>query len=184
MTSADDPSVTTEVTVRFEYKHPLMSVTSSVDEYEMAQYGSVELDLDVTPANATETRFVWTYSQDGIVSVKDVIKSSGNSDGKKTTTHTMTALQPGTVTVTGTPVDDTAGAQPVIFTVNVGASSGKPETDFDKYVTENINRSVGYLRSALEDNYYYEAEWGIFTLLRTGQTISAGRYQQLLQQSP
>ena len=172
VTSADDPSVTTEVTVRFEYKHPLMSVTSPVDEYEMVQYGSVELDLDVTPANATETRFVWTYSQDGIVSVKDMIKSSGNSDGKKTTTHTMTALQPGTVTVTGTPVDDTAGAQPVIFTVNVGASSGKPEIDFDKYVTENINHSVGYLRSALQDNYYYEAEWGIFTLLRTGQTIS------------
>ena len=107
-----------------------------------------------------------------VVAVSYTHRSSGNSDGKKTTTHTMTALQPGTVTVTGTPVDDTAGAQPVTFTVNGGASSGKPEIDFDKYVTENINHSVGYLRSALQDNYYYEAEWGIFTLLRTGQTIS------------
>ena len=172
VSSVDNSSASQDITVNFQYKYPLQSITFRQDEYELAQYSSVELDLEAAPSNATETRLVWSYSEDGIVSVTDIVMSSGNSDGKKSTTHTMTALKPGTVTVTGTPVDDTAGAEPVVFKVTVSEAEGKPVIDFDKYVTDNIEHSASYLKAALENNYYYEAEWAIFTVLRTGGTIS------------
>ena len=70
----------------------------------LAQYESMNLDLLVTPSNATNQRFAWTYSQDGIVKVNDYVTST---PGTMTTTHTLSALEQGTVTVTGTPLDDT-----------------------------------------------------------------------------
>ena len=166
------PAVSAEVEIEFRYKTPLESASSSQEHYELKQYDSIELDLDVAPADATEQRFTWSYSQFGIVSVTDAVQGSGNSDRKKTTTHTLTALSSGTVTVTGTPADDTNSPAPVTFTVTVKESASKPVIDEDKYVTQNKIHAREYMKKQLEGNYAFESEWAIFTVLRTGGTLS------------
>ena len=116
VTSVDNPAATQDITIRFAYKHPLEQVEMEETALTLAQYESMNLDLLVTPSNATNQRFAWTYSQDGIVKVNDYVTST---PGTMTTTHTLSALEQGTVTVTGTPLDDTQGAKPIQFTVTV-----------------------------------------------------------------
>lgn len=123
----------------------------------------------MTPSNATNQRFAWTYSQDGIVKVNDYVTST---PGTMTTTHTLSALEQGTVTVTGTPLDDTQGAKPIQFTVTVTQPDAVEDLDFDRYVTGNIRHALSYLDSQLEGNYTYGAEWSLFTLLRAGASLS------------
>ena len=53
-----------------------MSAASSQEHYELKQYDSIELDLGVSPADATEQRFTWSYSQSGIVSVTDGVREA------------------------------------------------------------------------------------------------------------
>lgn len=169
VTSVDNPAATQDITIRFEYKHPLEQVEMEETALTLAQYESMNLDLLVTPSNATNQRFTWTYSQDGIVKVNDYVTST---PGTMTTTHTLSALEQGTVTVTGTPLDDTKGAKPIQFTVTVTQPDAVEDLDFDRYVTGNIRHALSYLDSQLEGNYTYGAEWSLFTLLRAGASLS------------
>ena len=168
VTSVDNPAATQEITIRFAYKNPLEKVELEQDSYELKQYETIDLNLLVTPANATNQRFVWTYSQEGIVKVDDRITST---PGTMTTTHVLSALEEGTVTVTGTPMDDTQGANSISFTVTVTEAAEGEALDFDKYVTQNIDHALTYLEGDLEGYYMYGAEWNIFTVLRAGGTL-------------
>ena len=71
--------------------------------------------------DATEQTFDWTYSEDGIVQVRDTRyrEDPSNVTSPVILEHKLTALKEGTATVTGTPKDDTKGAKPVVFTVTV-----------------------------------------------------------------
>ena len=169
VTSVDNPAATQDITIRFEYKYPLEQVELEKTAFTLAQYESMDLNLLVTPANATNQRFTWTYSQDGIVKVNDYVTST---PGTITTTHTLSALEQGTVTVTGTPLDDTKGAKPIQFTVTVTQPDAVEDLDFDRYVTDNIDHALAYLDRQLEVNYTYGAEWSLFTLLRAGTSLS------------
>ena len=104
----DNPAAKQEITIRFEYKNPLEKVELKKTDYTLEQYETLDLNLIVTPSNATNQKFVWTYSQEGIVKVEDRVSSGV---GTMTTTHVLSALQQGTVTVTGVPIDDTKGAK-------------------------------------------------------------------------
>lgn len=168
ITSVDNPAATQDITIRFEYKYPLEQVELEKTEFTLPQFESMDLNLLVTPSNATNQRFVWSYSQDGVVQVSDYVTST---PGTMTTTHTLSALEQGTVTVTGTPLDDTKGAQPVQFTVTVTQPAAVEELDFDRYVTDNISHALSYLDSQLEGGYAYGAEWSLFTLLRAGASL-------------
>ena len=123
--------------------------------------------------DATEQTFDWTYSEDGIVQVRDTRyrEDPSNVTSPVILEHKLTALKEGTATVTGTPKDDTKGAKPVVFTVTVG--KGDTVTfDYDKYVTQNIAHGNESIKKALEGNYVYGAEWYIFTALRSGGNLS------------
>lgn len=168
VTSVDNPAVSQELTIRFEYKHPLEKVEMEQTAYTLAQFESMDLKLLVTPSNATNQCFTWSYSQEGIVKVVDYVTST---PGQITTTHTLSALEQGTVTVTGTPVDNTNAVQPIQFTVTVTEPEKVEDLDFDKYVTGNISHALTYLEAELEGNYVYNAEWSIFTILRAGGTL-------------
>lgn len=169
VTSVDNPAATQDVTIRFEYKYPLERVELEQTSFTLPQFESMDLNLLVTPANATNQRFAWSYSQDGVVQVSDNVTST---PGTMTTTHTLSALEQGTVTVTGTPLDDTAGAQPIQFTVTVTQPEAVEDLDFDRYVTDNISHALTYLGDQLEGNYSYGSEWSLFTLLRAGGSLS------------
>lgn len=178
VTSTDNPAATQEITIRFAYKNPLEKVELEQDTYVLKQYESIDLNLLVTPANATNQRFTWTYSQDGIVQVTDQITST---PGTMTTTHALSALEQGTVTVTGTPIDDTLGANAISFTVTVTEASGAEDLDFDRYVTQNIDHSLTYLESELEGYYMYGSEWNLFTVLRAGGELKQTDLNQFYQ---
>lgn len=165
VTSVDNPAAKQEITIRFEYKNPLEKVELKKTDYTLEQYETLDLNLIVTPSNATNQKFVWTYSQEGIVKVEDRVSSGV---GTMTTTHVLSALQQGTVTVTGVPIDDTKGANSIQFTVTVTEPSEVEDLDFDKYVTQNIKHANSYLTSELTDYYMYASEWSIFTILRSG----------------
>lgn len=120
VTNTPDSELTQEVEVTFTYKNPL--TRASVGNLEMAPGTEQALNISVTPEYATEQRFDWTYSRNGIVEVTDEIKTS--EDGQSHwTTHSIKALHSGTVTVTGTPWDTTGGCDPVVFTVTVTGDS-------------------------------------------------------------
>lgn len=171
VTSVDNPSASQDFTIRFEYKYPLEQVELEQTEFSIPQFEAMNLDLLVTPANATNQRFTWSYSQEGIVKVVDYVTST---PGQINTTHTLSALEQGTVTVTGTPMDDTMQAQPIQFTVTVTEPAAVEELDFDRYVTDNISHSLAYLKDQLSGNYTYGAEWSLFTLLRAGESLNQG----------
>ncbi|MBP3673886.1 MAG: DUF4430 domain-containing protein [Oscillospiraceae bacterium] len=163
VTSVSNPEVSQEVTINFEYKTPLESAVCPQETYEMNVGDSLDPGLIFTPSNATETRFNWTYSQNGIVQVKETVTSSGYT---RVVNRKIIALANGTVTVTGTPVDDTAGCQSVTFTVTVG-SAGETETiDYLKMAKEDIAHGLEYLQGQSQTSY--GNEWTIFTNLRAG----------------
>lgn len=171
VTSVDNPAASQDFTIRFAYKNPLEKVELEETELSIPQFEALDLDLLVTPANATNQRFTWSYSQEGIVKVVDYVTST---PGQINTTHTLSALEQGTVTVTGTPLDDTMQAQPIQFTVTVTQPAAVEELDFQRYVTDNIAHSLVYLKDQLSGNYTYGVEWGLFTLLRAGESLNQG----------
>ncbi|MDD7290012.1 MAG: Ig-like domain-containing protein, partial [Clostridiales bacterium] len=123
VTNTSDSTLTQEVTVTFQYKTPL--TRAAVEDLTMNSGDTQALTISFTPENATEQRFTWTYSQDGVVEVSDKIETS--EDGlSHWTTHQIKALKAGIVTVTGTPWDKTGGCQPVTFTVTVDAGAQEP----------------------------------------------------------
>ena len=123
VTNTSDSTLTQEVTVTFQYKTPL--TRAAVEDLTMNSGDTQALTISFTPENATEQRFDWTYSQDDVVEVSDKIETS--EDGlSHWTTHQIKALKAGTVTVTGTPWDQTGGCKPVVFTVTVDAGAQEP----------------------------------------------------------
>ena len=123
VTNTSDSTLTQEVTVTFQYKTPL--TRAAVEDLTMNSGDTQALTISFTPENATEQRFNWTYSQNGVVEVSDKIETS--EDGlTHWTTHQIKALKAGTVTVTGIPWDQTGGCQPVTFTVTVDAGTQEP----------------------------------------------------------
>ena len=79
-----------------------------------------ELPIKTIPENATEQRFIWSYDKEGIVEVTETISSdTSNANNPRFTTHSLYAKEAGTVTVTGTLMDTTSSAKPLVFTVTV-----------------------------------------------------------------
>ena len=165
--SADNHAIYDDITVNFEYKYKLTNATTDAS-YTMTVGENRGLGITATPGNATEQRFNWTYSQNGIVRVEDSI----NTDIGGTsywTTHSMVALSPGTVTVTGTPYDRTGGCPPVQFTVTV-TGSGSESVDHLALAKDDISHGLEYLSGKSMDSF--GDEWSLFTTLRAGGTVS------------
>lgn len=137
--SEDNPKVTRDVQILFKYKKQLQSVEAVHSELELEEGSLSIIQLKITPSDATEQRFKWTYSKDGIVKIIDSVNiDPTNVNVPKWTVHHIEALKKGTVTVTGTPLDDTLSAKPVVFKVNVkGYENEIPENDYHFYYTLN-----------------------------------------------
>ena len=172
LTSKDNPSLKKTVSVEFKYKTPLKSV--SMDKsIEVEQYQSVRLHPVCLPEDATEQRFNWTYSEDGIVEIAEsIVRDEGGSLQDVHADHALTAKKAGTVTVTGTPFDTTGGAQPITFTVTVNPSGGGESIDYAKMAKEDLKHGRQYLESDGIEKSAYGDEWSIFTTLRSGGTIA------------
>ncbi|MBF0780907.1 hypothetical protein IR114_07360, partial [Granulicatella sp. 19428wC4_WM01] len=165
--SKGQPEIKKEVAIRFEYKAPLQKVELAQREYTVKPYETIDLQIDATPSEATDQRFIWTYSQPNIVEVKSNI-SRANLNVPHRTTHQLVGKNVGTVTVTGTPVDTTNGISPITFTVTVTKDT---QTDSKKVAvpTDSIKHGTDYLVG--QSQVKYGDEWVIFTLARTNPEL-------------
>lgn len=171
VSSKSNPGISTEVSVDFRYKDPLTAANVEQEEYTVEEGDWLEFNIKATPEYATEQRFHWSYSKEGIVEVKDsVIQDVFNV---KTTQHVINALNTGKVTVTGVPFDETGSCKPVSFDVVVTKDGEVPQGDALAMAKEDIAHGVQYLQGKSLEKY--KDEWNIFSILRSGATIEQGK---------
>lgn len=170
--------------VVFEYLNPLKNVSVEKTEITMKNGEVVPAGLsfegtDDSLTHVSETGMLWTYDKEGVVTV---VREGGAwyNDGTPENTgyflsdeYNIKALSEGTVTITGTPVDDTAGAQPVTIKVTV-EKSDIPVADIDKIISEGIAVSTNYLSGRLATDPAYGNEWNIMSLLRADKAVDQG----------
>ena len=172
ISSEENPAISKEVSVEFRYKDVLKDAKADKETYELMDGDYVTFQINTTPSNATEQRFQWSYSQDGIVKVTDSVEADvWDVNAPKKTLHYIEALKEGEVTVTGVPYDTTAGCKNVEFTVRVAKEEVAPEeVNYLKVAKEDIEHGTAYLsKQSLEK---YGNEWNLFTLLRSGKEVS------------
>lgn len=171
VSSKSNPGISTEVSVDFRYKDPLTAANVEQEEYTVEEGDWLEFNIKATPEYATEQRFHWSYSKEGIVEVKDsVIQDVFNV---KTTQHVINALNTGKVTVTGVPFDETGSCKQVSFDVVVTKDGEVPQGDALAMAKEDIAHGVQYLQGKSLEKY--KDEWNIFSILRSGATIEQGK---------
>lgn len=175
-------------TVTFEYLNPLKSVSVEKSEITMKNGETVSAGLVFEGTSDTlkyvsETSMIWTYDKAGIVTV---VREGGKwyNDGTLENTgyflsdkYHIKALSEGTVTITGTPVDNTAGAKPVTMKVTV-EKSDLPIADINKIISEGIAVSTDFMLNQINDGLTYGYEWNVITLLRADKEVD----QKLLDQ--
>jgi len=172
ISSEENPEISKEVSVEFRYKDTLKDAKADKEVYELLDGDYVTFQINTTPSNATEQRFQWSYSQDGIVKVTDSVEADvWDVNAPKKTLHYMEALNEGEVTVIGVPYDTTGDCKNVEFTVRVAKEEVAPEeVDYLKVAKEDIEHGTAYLsKQSLEK---YGNEWNLFTLLRSGKEVS------------
>ncbi len=177
------PRVEGSSTITIEYKNPVASVSVSPAELTVRENESLSLPITFTGTKAgpvTEPAMDWSFaSTDGgeVEIVRDGALGIWEEDGQggkpcvANPKYKLNGVVAGTVTVTGTPRDQTGGAQAVTFTVTV--ENGAPLTPADNaaLTAAGIANGQGYLVSNTTD-YTYGSEWEIFSLRRSGQTIA------------
>ena len=170
VTSIDNPAASTEVQVHFAYKDPLKRVTPDRKKIETAVGSHTRLDLTYTPDNATEHRIQWTSDKEGVARIKEELVNNRN------VTYTLIAEQPGTVTFTGKPYDNTAPDITLEVTVTGGGeviSPNKEQALAD--ALSDIQHGLAYLQDQIYSEY--NTEWTGFTLARSGATLDAAQQQ-------
>lgn len=174
VTAVDNPALVKDVIVEFKYKTPLTNTIIEKENIVIEQFTEMELPIKATPENATEQRFNWSFDKEGIVEISENIyfDSVHNVNGKTVTSHKLVAKKVGTVTVVGTPIDNTADCEPIKFKVTVKPAETEESTQYLKLATENIEHGKKYLMEEPYSSYGYE--WNLFTLLRTGANITEG----------
>ena len=192
--TSTDPKLTTPVTgtstITLEYFNPLQTVTISQTKLTVKENERIALPLTFTGAknadgyHVSEPGMVWTFSGDGEVEItRDPLGVIVVEEGSKeycvaNDAYKLIGTKAGTVTVTGTPVDNTGDAEPVTF--NVEVTSGTPETpaDNDELVEQGMAGAWNYLGT--NGQYEYGDEWIVFALARSGKEISEATVKHYL----
>lgn len=170
-------------TVNFVYANPLSNVSISDKSLTLEQASTQFLPLSFQgqPGNrheVTEPDMIWTFDKPGIVSIQrpnplvQIRETGGPDDGNwvASTQFEVKARKPGTVLVTGTPVDTTGGAAPIQFKITVkGDDSTEQIFDIPNFIATGKKTAADYLKK--NNAYRFGEEWAIFTLLRDGQTL-------------
>ena len=184
-------SGTSEVT--YVYLNPLKNVTVKNTAITVKNNQSISAGLvfegTLTDGHeVTETGMNWSFSQDGIVEItrengawKRDESAPDNNMYFLSSEYTIRGLQEGTVIVTGTPADQTGGANPVTFEVTVTAGEAETPADNNKLITEGLNDAKNYYKAQnAEDLCVFGNEWYYFTLTRSGVSIDPENVEKYL----
>ncbi len=177
------PRVTGSSSITIEYENPVASVSVSPDALTVRENESLSLPITFTgksSGDVTEPAMDWAFSTtDGgqVEIVRDGALGLWEEDGQgnkpciANPKYKINGVTAGTVTVTGTPRDQTGGAQAVTFTVTVETGTPLEPADNAALTAAGIANGRTYLTSAATE-YRYGSEWEIFSLRRSGQTIA------------
>ena len=180
--TGEETVVTGDSTATFVYLNPLTGVTGPEKVHLKAYEEPQLLDLAFTSKRTdgyavTETRLDWTFSGDGKVKItypnkvqqiRDVNKPD-HGNWVSSTEYFVQGLKAGTVVATGTPVDQSGGAKPVVITFEVEAGQAPPAFDAAQFIADGRATAANLLVKEL--SYQYGDEWQIYALLRTGETL-------------
>ena len=176
--------------VTYAYRNPLKSVTITNVPASVKAGKTVELNLSYTGENDAER---WSVSEPGMqwsvateegrdasdaVSIdRRALGDWKHVDGAPddglfvaSGAYVLTANKAGTYTVTGTPIDQTAGAQAISFEITVDGIVASPDNEAKadegtlsaaKYF--DVNRTI--------DAYTYGQEWEIYAFATSGRKI-------------
>lgn len=179
--------------VAYVYKNPLQSVTAKESNIKVKANESISAGLIFKGAltdryEVTETGMEWTYSKDGIVTIergnggfKRDESAPDNNQYFLSSEYTIRALKEGTVTVTGTPVDQTAGAEPVRFVVEVAPGVAETPADNDKIIADGMTDAKNFWKSkSAAEMASFGNEWYFFSLSRAGVSIDSKAVEDYL----
>ena len=191
-TDADGKVISASCDVTYAYQNPLASVTAGTDSLYLKAGSAQKLDLTFTGKNdadgwsVTEPGLTWTFKTldgkdaSGIVGIDRIEKGAWKHvDGAPddglyvaSSDYTVTALSAGTVVATGTPVDTTAGAEPVTLTITVAGVAASPATS--ESASAGIDAAAAFIdvrRSS--DAFQYGDEWEIYDFAKAGRKIDS-----------
>lgn len=177
--------------VTYAYQNPLKSVTIANVPASIKAGKTVGLDLSYVGVNdaegwsVSEPGMIWTVTsadgQDASDAVSIDRRALGDwkhvdgapDDGLfvASGTYVLTANKAGTYTVTGTPVDQTAGAKAVSFeitTVDGIAASPDNEAQADEGA---LSAAKYFDANRTTDAYTYGQEWEIYAFAKSGRNI-------------
>lgn len=191
-TDADGKVISASCDVTYAYQNPLASVTAGTDSLYLKAGSAQKLDLTFTGKNdadgwsVTEPGLTWTFKTldgkdaSGIVGIDRIEKGAWKHvDGAPddglyvaSSDYTVTALSAGTVVATGTPVDATAGAEPVTLAITVAGVAASPATS--ESASAGIDAAAAFIdvrRSS--DAFQYGDEWEIYDFAKAGRKIDS-----------
>ena len=175
---------TSEVT--FVYKNPLKSVSAennnlTVKTNEKISAGLIFEGTSEIEKFITETGMSWSFDKEGIISITRGSAEFIEGNYVLSTEYTIRGLQEGTVTVTGTPLDTTGGAEAVTFQVTVTAGAAETPADNEALTAAGIESAAKYLQTLDADSMaVYGGEWYYFTLARAGYALDADNVEAYL----
>lgn len=185
--TSNDPNVTVSGTseITIQYMNPVTAVTFNGENNAMTVTANQTVDLPLTftgttgmeDYHVTEPGMVWSFqsSDGGEVSITrdslGVLLKTENEYCVANDQYKITGESAGTVTVTGTPVDTTGGAQAVTFTVTVESGEEETAVDVNTLVAEAMTGAQSWLGTNGASNYAFGNEWEIFAQTRSGVTL-------------
>ena len=190
--TGEENKVTGSSEVTYTYKNPLteVKVQGGDSAFSVKAQESTDFALDVKGAlseqgySVTEPSVEWTYDKKGIATITK--KKSGEwkrVEGAPDTNsyflcseYMITGISEGTVTVTGTPVDQTNSPAPVTFTVTV-TKGDKADTDNLALAKEGADSAAAWIKANSGDDFKYGNEWQVVALIRHGGSLSEAQVE-------
>ena len=176
--------------VAFAYRNPLKSVELKDASKTVKAGKTIDLNLTYTGENdadgwsVSEPGMIWTVTTEAGEDAGDAVTidrralgdwkhSSGAPDDGlfvASGAYTLTANKAGNYKVTGTPIDQTAGAQTVSFEITVDGIASSPDNE-TKANDGALSAAKYFDANRTSDAYVYGQEWEIYAFAKSGRKI-------------
>ena len=179
--------------VAFAYRNPLKSAELKDASKTVKAGKTIDLNLTYTGENdadgwsVSEPGMIWTVTTEAGEDAGDAVTidrralgdwkhSPGAPDDGlfvASGAYTLTANKAGNYKVTGTPIDQTAGAQNVSFEITVDGIAASPDNE-TKANDGALSAAKYFDANRMSDAYVYGQEWEIYAFAKSGRKIDNG----------
>lgn len=179
--------------VAFAYRNPLKSVELKDAPKTVKAGKTIDLNLTYTGENdadgwsVSEPGMLWTVTTEAGEDAGDAVtidrralgdwkhSSDAPDDGLFVASgaYALTANKAGNYKVTGTPIDQTAGAQNVSFEITVDGIAASPDNE-TKANDGALSAAKYFDANRMSDAYVYGQEWEIYAFAKSGRKIDNG----------